>query len=336
MMLSNRWLMAGINVLLTITAVGLSGGVEAVPCDLLAACNNPATCPALSEYPPDVFSVRFETTAGAFIITTVTAWAPPYATRFWQLARIGYMVGAPFYRVDRINSSVAWVVQFGYRGEPAVDKCWDEKHTSNTTWSVNKPGNVRGTVAFSMYAVKPSPDMVNCTSDSYCAQGFSTNIFINYANNVRLDAPGFSVFGYVEAGGMSVVDRLFAGYGEVSDLCGGNSTQKSAAGVSFCNGFGAACKGVSMSRLVNEGRSYWKKERPLLDSILGLSILPPPQQGKKAHQRLGCDDRAESMQQEGGTESGRQEEALRLRSGKLPWNHPDYGSDDVPMLVTVE
>jgi cyclophilin family peptidyl-prolyl cis-trans isomerase len=204
-------------------AAGTHAGNQAeVPCDLLAACNNPATCPALSEDPPAMFSVRFKTTAGEFTVTTVTAWAPPYAARFWQLVRVGYMLGAPFYRVDRINSTMAWVVQFGYRGEPAVDKCWDEKRTSNETWSVSRPGNARGTVAFSMNAVAPSSDMVNCTSDLYCAQGFSTNIFINYADNVRLDSPGFSVFGYVEAGGMRVVDKLFAGYGEVSELCQGD------------------------------------------------------------------------------------------------------------------
>jgi len=40
------------------------------------------------------------------------------------------------------------------------------------------------------------------------------------------------------------------GYGEVADLCGGNSSQKSAAGTSFCNGHGAACKGISMERYV--------------------------------------------------------------------------------------
>jgi cyclophilin family peptidyl-prolyl cis-trans isomerase len=241
-------------------------------CDLLTVCHEPETCPAMSETPPAKFSVTFETTAGNFTVTTVTAWAPPYAKRFWQLSRIGYMDGAPFYRVDRINATTAWVVQFGYRGEPDVDKCWEDKRTDNTTWSVHKPGNVRGTVAFSMNAAPPSPLLPNCTSEQYCAQGFSTNIFINYANNTRLDAPGFSVFGYIEAGGMRVVDRLYAEYGEVSDLCGGNSAQKSAAGSTFCNGHGDACKGVSMSRLLNEGHAYWSSERPKLDSILSVTI----------------------------------------------------------------
>ena len=48
---------------------------------------------------------------------------------------MGYMTGAPFYRVDRINASAAWVVQFGYSGVPSVDECWDANHTLNTTWS---------------------------------------------------------------------------------------------------------------------------------------------------------------------------------------------------------
>ena len=62
-------------------------------------------------------------------------------------------------------------------------------------------GNVRGTVAFSMDAVPPNK---NCSSPQYCAQGFSTNIFINYANNTRLDPNGFAIFGEVLPPGMEV------------------------------------------------------------------------------------------------------------------------------------
>ena len=326
-------------VLLSV-AIAMLGTVSAsshaeAPCDLLAACERPASCPALFEPPPDVFSVRFETTAGQFTITAVTEWAPPYAQRFWQLARTEYMRGAPFYRVDRINSSVAWVVQFRYRGEPTVDKCWDDKMTSNATWSVHKPGNVRGTVAFSMNAVVPTPEMINCTSELYCAQGFSTNIFINYANNTRLDSPGFSIFGYVEPGGMEVVDRLFAGYGEVSDLCGSNSTQKSAAGTSFCNGFGKDCKGVSMSRLLDQGRSYWRTERPLLDSILSTQLVPT-ERGQPSGW-LGYDDGEEAVRREHRARRGAGDrELLRLRSSILPWNQRHDADDDSPILVTVE
>lgn len=74
-------------------------------------------------------------------------------------------------------------------------------------------------VSFSMDAVDQTNSNPNCTSPSYCAQGFSTNIFINYANNTRLDASGFSPFGYISEADMMVVDALYSGYGEVSDLC---------------------------------------------------------------------------------------------------------------------
>jgi cyclophilin family peptidyl-prolyl cis-trans isomerase len=311
----------------------VSASKAEAPCDLLAACEHPASCPALSEPPPDVFSVKFETTAGQFTITTVTEWAPPYAERFWQLARTEYMQGAPFYRVDRISNTEAWVVQFGYRGEPTVDKCWDDKMTSNATWSVHKPGNVRGTVAFSMNAVVPTPEMINCTSELYCAQGFSTNIFINYANNTRLDSPGFSVFGYVEEGGMSVIDRLFAGYGEVSDLCGGDSTQKSAAGTSFCNGFGSDCKGVSMRRLLDEGRSYWKAERPLLDSILSMQLVPTERWQAEGWLSYDDGEKAGRREHRARRRAGKRD-LLRLRSGMLPWNPGHGAEDDSPIEVT--
>ena len=234
-------------------------------CDLLAACVAPATCPAMSAEPPDEFDVIFETTAGNFTIRTTTAWAPPFARRFYQLSKLRYMEGAPFYRVDRLNASEAWVVQFGYRAEPAVDQCWDARQTSNDTWRTHAPGNVRGTVAFSMGAV---PANKNCSSAEYCAQGFSTNIFVNYADNRRLDANGFAIFGTVVPPGMVVVDRLYAGYGEVAELCSvanGSHTR-------FCNGTGSACEGVSMDRLVADGASYWRSAKPRLDSIVRVSL----------------------------------------------------------------
>jgi len=239
-------------------------------CDLLSACEAPSSCALMSEEPPEEFDVTLETTAGSFTIRTVTSWAPPFATRFWRLSRLGYMNGASFYRVDRVDRNDArdaWVVQFGYRGSPAVDQCWDRLQTSKATWSVHPSGNVRGSVSFSMDAVNNTGGNPNCTSADYCAQGFSTNIFINYANNSRLDAHGFSVFGSVLESGMEVVDRLYAGYGEVADLCTARGASASAAGDRFCKGYGADCPGVNMSRLVTEGDSYIQKEQPLLDRI---------------------------------------------------------------------
>ena len=236
------------------------------PCDLLAACTTPSTCPALAAEPPPTFDVRFGTTAGDFTVRVTTAWAPPFARRFWQLSRIGYMEGAPFYRVDRLNASEAWVVQFGYRGDPAIDGCWDRRQTSNDTWRTHAPGNVRGTVAFSMGAVAANK---NCSSSQYCAQGFSTNIFINYADNTRLDANGFAIFGTVVPPGMEVVDQLYAGYGECTELC----TVANGSHTRFCNGTGSSCRGVSMNRLVADGAAYWRREKPRLDAILEVRVV---------------------------------------------------------------
>ena len=77
------------------------------------------------------------------------------------------MEGAPFYRVDRLNASEAFVVQFGYNGLPAVDQCWDNRQTSNDTWRTRAPGNVRGAVTFAMGSAPPNK---NCSSAEYCAQ----------------------------------------------------------------------------------------------------------------------------------------------------------------------
>lgn len=97
----------------------------------------------------------------------------------WQLARLQYWDGASFYRTLYKGPDNNFVVQFGYRGVPDVDACWDAHMTSNATWSVHAPGNVRGTVSFSMDAVGQTHVNPNCTSPAYCAQGFSTNIFVN-------------------------------------------------------------------------------------------------------------------------------------------------------------
>ena len=253
------------HALLALGAFGVAAGPAG--CDLLAACTMPSACPALAEHPPPAFDVRYHTSAGNFTVRTTTSWAPPYAARFWRLARVAYMDGGPFYRVDRRDATDAFVVQFGYRGDPLTDQCWDENQSSNDTWSVHAPGNVRGTVAFAMGSVPPNS---NCTSAQYCAQGFSTSVFINYADNSKLDASGFSIFGRVLPPGMDVVDRLYAGYGECAELCPASGHASP-----FCIGRGAACAGVSMDRLLDEGADYWRREKPRLDFIRSVEIVSP-------------------------------------------------------------
>ena len=178
--------------------------VPSAPCDLLQSCLNPSSCSVLDENPPPAFEIEFNTTKGVFIVDVVTAWAPPYATRLWHLSRLDYFHGASFYRVLRRSAAEAFVVQFGYRGDPDVDNCWDTRMTVNATWPVHPPGNQRGYVSFAMGAANQTGRDPNCTASaaSYCARGFSTNIFVNLADNRRLDPPGFAVVGAAAPSGL--------------------------------------------------------------------------------------------------------------------------------------
>jgi hypothetical protein len=129
--------------------------------------------------------------------------------------------------------------RFGYNGIPVVDNCWDQKLNSNGSAAVVPPGNVRGYVSFAMRAQdNKTAETPNCKYPEgayYCAIGFSNNIFINLKNNTFLDGPGFAVFGVVPDEDMTVVDRIYGGYGEVSDACPEDGTS------TFCNGFGKCC-----------------------------------------------------------------------------------------------
>lgn len=146
---------------------------------------------------------------------------------------------------------------------------------SNATSPVVAPGNQRGYVSFAMGGLDNKTSQTPyCTypNAAYCALGFSTNIFINLADNSRLDGPGFAIFGKVPDDDMTVVDRIYGGYGEVPDLCpaGANST--------YCNGFGDSCQGVSFDRLLSEngdgGNDYLRAEKPLLSYIHSMELQP--------------------------------------------------------------
>jgi len=150
-----------------------------------------------------------------------------------------------------------------------VDGCWNANLTSNTTWSVHSPGNIRGTVSFAMDAVSNDGSNPNCSAtSSYCAQGFSTNIFVNLQDNSKLlDGPGFSPVGTVSDADMVVVDKLYAGYGEVASLCPAGARDP------FCVGTGQACQGVNVTDLLTDGSAYVRASKPLLDVVTGMKVV---------------------------------------------------------------
>jgi peptidyl-prolyl cis-trans isomerase A (cyclophilin A) len=147
---------------------------------------NPASLHAKA---PAVFKARFTTTAGDFVVEVHRDWAPLGADRFYNLVRNGYFTNASFFRVVP-----GFVVQFGLSANPAVNKVWhDAKIQDDPVVQSNK----RGFLVFATAGPNTR----------------TTQLFINFGDNARLDGMGFAPFGSVVEG-MDVVDKIYSGYGE--------------------------------------------------------------------------------------------------------------------------
>ncbi|HEY4130469.1 MAG TPA: peptidylprolyl isomerase [Gemmatimonadaceae bacterium] len=141
---------------------------------------------------PDSFNVRFETSRGPFVARIYRRWAPKGADRFYEL------VQAHFYDENRFFRVVpGFVAQFGINDKPKVNDVWDAKRIPDDSV---KQSNGRGTIVFA-------------------TEGPNTRthqLFINLADNGRLDPMGFAPMGRV-VDGMATVDSLYNGYGEQPD-----------------------------------------------------------------------------------------------------------------------
>jgi peptidyl-prolyl cis-trans isomerase A (cyclophilin A) len=139
---------------------------------------------------PDTFHARFTTTQGDFVVQVHRSWAPNGADRFYNLVRIGFYDGTRFFRaID------GFMVQWGISGDSAVSAAW---HDATVKDDPSKHSNARGTMSF---AKTGAPDSA------------TTQVFVNYADNARLDGMRFCPFGEVTEG-MSALDALYKGYGE--------------------------------------------------------------------------------------------------------------------------
>ena len=150
----------------------------------------------LVETAPEAFKVRFETTAGDFVVDVTRTWSPNGADRLYNLVKNGYYDGVYFYRVVS-----GFMVQFGMHGEPQVQIRWSRAGITDDPVAVS---NKRGTVTYA----KGGPN------------SRTTQLFINFGDNSNLDAQGFAPVGRVSEG-MEVVDQLHSGYGEIQEQ-GGN------------------------------------------------------------------------------------------------------------------
>lgn len=152
-----------------------------------AALLNPGFATAVA---PDIYRARFVTTRGDFVVEVRRDLAPHGADRFYNLVRIGFYDGTRFFRaID------GFMVQWGIPGDPAVASAW---HDATIADDPNKRTNGRGTISFAKTA---SPDSA------------TTQVFVNYGDNGRLDMMHFSPFGEVVEG-MAALDALYKGYGE--------------------------------------------------------------------------------------------------------------------------
>lgn len=174
---------------------------------------------------PDRFTVEMETSQGPLRIQVERTWAPRGADRFFELVGLGYYDGCRFFRVVP-----GFVAQCGIHPDPAVNKVW-KKRTFRDDPVVGS--NEVGTVTFA-------------TSGPNAR---TTQFFINFRDNRRLDGMGFAPFGRVLD--LEPALKLYDGYGEGPP----------------------AGSGPQQGRLQREGEAYLAAEFPRLDSIERASVL---------------------------------------------------------------
>ncbi len=176
---------------------------------------------------PEVFKAKFTTTKGDFVIEAHRDWAPNGADRFYNLVKMGFYDDTRFFRAVE-----GFMVQFGINGDPLVNARWQE---AGITDDPVKQSNKRGFVTF---AQRNTPNTR------------TTQIFINYGDNARLDASRFAPFGQVTQG-MDVVDQLYKGYGEGAPMG----------------------RGPDQGAIQSQGNAYLDSKFPQLDAIKHAEIV---------------------------------------------------------------
>jgi len=174
---------------------------------------------AKAQAPPG-YRVRFRTTKGEFVVQVSRSWAPLGADRFYNLVKIGFLDGCKFFCAFE-----GFMVQFGINGDPGVSRIWREATISDDkVVESNTPGRI-----------------------SFATAGHNTRttqLFINYGDNSRLDGMGFAPFGEVLEG-MGVVRSLHTGYGEGAP----------------------SGRGPDQGSIQRRGNAYLEERFPLLDGI---------------------------------------------------------------------
>ena len=205
----------------TLAAV-LTLGLSATALIAQGNLGNPA---ALAEQAPATYKARFDTSKGVFVIDVRREWAPVGADRFYNLVKNGFYDDNRFFRVIS-----GFMVQFGINGNPQLSAPWRSAQIKDDPV---KQSNKRGYITFATAGPNSR----------------TTQVFINFGDNARLDGLGFAPFGQVSTG-MNVVDQLYSEYGEGAPQG----------------------RGPNQGRIQSEGNTYLTKEFPNLDFVRKASI----------------------------------------------------------------
>lgn len=183
-MIRGTWT-AGLAALVAVAVASVGVGAEQAA--VRKSLMNPA---AFKEKAPETYNVKFDTSAGEFVVKVTRAWAPNGADRFYNLVKNGFYDEARFFR-----AVPNFMVQFGLHANPALSKVWQQARIAPDKVVQS---NKKGFITFAMGA----------TPDTRTIQ-----VFINFKNNTSLDSQGFAPFGEVVSG-IENVDKIYTGYGE--------------------------------------------------------------------------------------------------------------------------
>lgn len=176
---------------------------------------------------PDKFKAKFATTAGDFTIEVTREWSPLGADRFYNLIQVGFFEDIAIFRAIE-----GFMAQFGIHGDPTISTVW--KNAKLQDDSKGKASNKPGTISFATAGPNTR----------------TTQMFINFGDNSRLDGMGFTPFGKVVEG-MANVNKIYKGYGEGAPRG----------------------RGPGQGRVQSQGNAYLKKDFPKLTYIKSVTIV---------------------------------------------------------------
>jgi peptidyl-prolyl cis-trans isomerase A (cyclophilin A) len=177
----------------------------------------------LKDKAPEQYKVKFVTTRGEFTLAVTRSWAPLGADRFYTLVKHHFYDNASIFRVVP-----KFVAQFGISAYPAVTSAWRGTEIKDDPVTQS---NKRGYITFATSGPNTR----------------TTQVFINFQDNSRLDRMGFAPFGVVENDGMKVVDMFYDQYGDDA--------------------------GPDQGKIEKQGKLYLDKGWPKLDTIKSATLL---------------------------------------------------------------